>query len=962
MLNIGKLAHGGAEYYLTTVASSVEAYYTGAGEAPGRWVGSAAAHLGLTGLVTPETLRSVLAGADPADGKPLVGAARTVPGFDLTFRAPKSVSLLWALADAETSRQVRQAHDAAVIAALDYLERHAAHTRRGKAGCEQLRADGFVAAAFRHRTSRADDPLLHTHVLVANLAYTKDDGRWRSLDARHLYLHAKTAGYLYQAQLRAELTHRLDVAFAPVVNGHADLEGIPRTVIESFSRRREDILAALAARGQHSARAAQVATLTTRTAKSHAAADRLRTGWQERAAALGFGARQLAAVLHARERHCPAPGVAADDRLLDGAAGWLLGPAGLTATASTFTRRDTLRGWCERLQQGADVTEVERLADRLLDDDQPGTIRLTGAHAPVRQLTDAAGIRLADGRLIAAAGEARYTTPDLLALEQRMVDTATGLLDTGRATVSLGTLEQALSDRASLTGEQRDAVTQLTRSGHGVEVLVGRAGTGKTYTLGAAHNAWQQAGIEVVGCALAARAALELERGSAIASVTIDRLLADLARPGGGLAAGGVLVVDEAGMVGTRTLARLLDATEQAGGKLVLVGDHHQLPEIDAGGAFAGLARRLPACELTGNRRQQHSWEIDALDHLRHGDLATAIDAYRTHGRLVTADTADAVREQLVGDWWHASVEHGADAIMVAARRSDIDDLNARARTRLVADGQLTGRTLHTAAGAFQVGDRVLCLRNHHSVGVLNGTRGTVSSIDHRRREVTFRRDDTGRPVTLPSTYLDAGHLIHGYALTAHKAQGLTCEAAFVLGSDEIYREWGYVALSRGRADNRLYLAAGDLAPEVADDPTHPEVHQPDPRTPAQRLTADLRRSHQQTLALDHLPPDEPPADHDDIEVAAPPAAHLARALGPRPTDPDRQQRWDTAAAGIDAYRTAHGIDDDQLPLGGLPDDPDTQAAYRQTMRDLLTARRALRTHDTHPTRERGRDLGRAVA
>jgi conjugative relaxase-like TrwC/TraI family protein len=183
-----------------------------------------------------------------------------------------------------------------VAAALDYLERHAAFARRGKGGREQVPADGFVAAAFRHRTSRADDPLLHTHVLVANLAHTPDDDAWRSLDARHLYLHAKTAGYLYQAQLRAELTRRLQVRFGPVTNGYADLDGIPRPLIEAFSRRRADILAALDHHGHRSARAAQVATLATRTAKSHTDADELRAGWRQRARALGFGDRHIAAV------------------------------------------------------------------------------------------------------------------------------------------------------------------------------------------------------------------------------------------------------------------------------------------------------------------------------------------------------------------------------------------------------------------------------------------------------------------------------------------------------------------------------------------------------------------------------------------------------------------------------------------------------------------------------------------
>jgi conjugative relaxase-like TrwC/TraI family protein len=957
MLNIGKLAHGGADYYLTTVATSVEAYYTGAGEAPGRWLGTGSARLGLDGLVTAETLRTVLAGADPADGQPLVGHARTVPGFDLTFRAPKSVSLLWALADPDVSRQVRQAHDAAVVAALDYLERHAAYARRGKAGHEQVPADGFVAAAFRHRTSRADDPLLHTHVLVANLAHTSDDGRWRSLDARHLYLHAKTAGYLYQAQLRAELGRRLDVAFGPVTNGYADLEGIPRPLIEAFSRRRADILTALALHGHRSARAAQVATLATRTGKSHTDADRLRANWRQRAADLGFRAREVAAVLG----RSTSPREAGEQESVRGAAR-LLGPAGLTARASTFTRREVLRGWCEQLRHGADVTEVERLADRLLDPGHPGTIQLTGpGGGTVRRLADATGIRLADGRLVAVGSdEPRYTTPELLALEQRLIDTAVGLQDRGHATLDPDTVERALAGRPSLSAEQRDAVAQLLGSGHGVEVLVGRAGTGKTYTLGAARQAWHDAGIEVIGCALAARAALELERGSGIPSCTIERLLGGLARPGHTLPAGGVLVVDEAGMVGTRTLARLLDATQDSGTKLLLVGDHHQLPEIDAGGAFAGLVTRLEAIELTDNRRQAAPWEIAALDELRHGDLTAAVDAYDANGRLVIAPGADELREQLVGDWWHATCEHDLDAVMVAARGADIDDLNARARTRMAADGQLTGRPLQAAGHEFRVGDRVLCLRNHRHLGVLNGTRGTVTHTDRRRRQLTLRREDTGEQVVLPGDYLDAGHLTHGYALTAHKSQGLTCDATFVLGSDDIYREWGYVALSRGRTDNRLYLTASDH--EQVDDPTHPEVHQPDLRTPTQRLTAELTRSHQQTLALDHLP-DPQPADRPAAAEAGPAGPYLTAALGPQPTEPARRRTWDAAAAVIDGYRHTHAIQDPRQPLGPRPDDPAERAAYQHTLQQLLAARRELHRRPV-PVQQhvRGRELGRDVA
>jgi hypothetical protein len=584
----------------------------------------------------------------------------------------------------------------------------------------------------------------------------------------------------------------------------------------------------------------------------------------------------------------------------------------------------------------------------------------------VARLADATGIRLADGRLVhLGTDEPRYTTPELLALEQRLVAAATRLTGVGRAVVDEPNLDAVLAQRATLTGEQRTAVAQLTRSGHGVEVLVGRAGTGKTYTLGAAYDAWRRAGIGVVGCALAARAARELEAGSGISSGTIDRLLADLARPGVTLPRGGVLVVDEAGMVGTRTLARLLDATHQADVKLVLVGDHHQLPEIDAGGAFAGLVTRLPAIELVDNRRQQQGWEIAALDRLRDGEVPAAVDAYARHGRLVVAETADALREQLVGDWWHTVVEHGVDAVMVAARRTDIDDLNARARTRLAGDGHLGGRPLTLAGHEFRVGDRVLCLRNHRHLGVLNGTRGTVTAIDHRTHRLTVRRDDTGQIVALPADYLDAGHLTHGYALTAHKAQGLTCDATFVLGSDEIYREWGYVALSRGRNDNRLYLTGHhhDLDGDAVDDPTHPEVHQHDPRTPAERLTADLHRSHQQTLALDHLP-DSQPTEPAVVggEEGGRPAAYLLAALGPRPADPARQQLWDTAVSAVDTYRRTHRIQDADQPLGPRPELPEERAAYQHTLQQLLAARRALHQPTPVHQRTRGRDLGRDVA
>ncbi|MDQ4130173.1 MAG: DUF2791 family P-loop domain-containing protein, partial [Actinomycetota bacterium] len=684
MLNIGKLRGDAADYYLANLATSVEEYYTGKGEAPGRWLGRGAEALQLSGVVDPPVLRRVLNGRHSDSGEALLPHPRRVPGFDLAFRPPKSVSLLWALADPGTSLEVRRAHDVAVDAAIDYLERHAAHTRRGRGGHEQVRVSGFIAAAFRHRTSRAEDPLLHTHVLVANLAHTANDGKWRTLDARQLYLHAKTAGYLYQSHLRAELTRRLGVEWGPVVNGCADLAGVPRHVIDAFSRRRSDIVISLGERGYSSAKAAQVAALATRRAKEPLD-DGIHRRWRERAIALGFDAKQVGRLTGRAAATTP------DPAWIEGVLRRLLGASGLTSKASTFTRRDGLQAWCQNLRAGAELARVEELTDRLLGSTH-GVVALNGPEGPVRRLTRGDVIRLVDGRPIpSASSEVRYTTLELLAIEQRLISDALGRLDARVGVVPEHLVENAVARRVTLTEEQAAAVRQLTRSGAAVEVVVGKAGSGKTYMLAGAREAWETAGFHVIGCALAARAAVELETGSGIPSTTIERLLADLQHDRARLTSASVVVIDEAAMVGTRTLSQLHETASAAGAKTVLVGDHHQLPEIDSGGAFAGLVNRLPAIELTVNRRQQHEWERDALDQLRAGDVARAVDTYAHHDRILAAKTPDAAQEQLVGDWWQAVAQHGHDAVMVAGNRADVSDLNAWARQRMVAAGKLSG-------------------------------------------------------------------------------------------------------------------------------------------------------------------------------------------------------------------------------------------------------------------------------
>src|SRR5439155_19140544 len=288
----------------------------------------------------------------------------------------------------------------------------------------------------------------------------------------------------------------------------------------------------------------------------------------------------------------------------------------------SFTRRNVIQAFCERLPQGVEVATAERLADEFLASD-----RAVALATDVRGLTGGDVIRRADGALIATTGdERRYSTPELLAIEKRLIEGALSRRDEGAAVVSERTVAAALARRPTLGADQAKMVRRLTRDGHGVQVVTGKAGSGKTFALDAAREAWQADGYRVIGAAVSRRAARELEDGAGIESTSLAALLQDL-RVGGdyGLPERTVVVLDEAGMAGTRQLAELLDHADPARAKVVLVGDPHQLPEIDAGGAFRALVVRTDPIELSDNRRQSERWERDALEHLRAGRAAEAL-------------------------------------------------------------------------------------------------------------------------------------------------------------------------------------------------------------------------------------------------------------------------------------------------------------------------------------------------
>lgn len=803
MLNIGKIRADRLDYLLNSVAAGAEDYYSGSGEAPGYWCGSGAAALGLSGEVSAEELHRLLAGQHPSTGATLRDTAAKIPGFDLTFRAPKSVAVLWALGSPEVSIAIREAHDAAVAEALAHLEQTACHVRRGHAGAIREQGGGFVAAAYRHRTSRAGDPLLHSHVACGNLT-RGPDGRWTAIVHPELYREARAAGSIYQAALRRHLTAALGVDWSEIVEGCADIAGIDDGLLELFSKRRAEILESMEARGEHSASAAQAATLATRRPKpghreaaewSAEAADygvppagvtTLQDRWATEAREAGYTLDQ-AAILHRAEVRT------VDDEDVRKLIARLLGPSGLTQMKAAFRRKDVVEAVCQALPAASlSTAEIESLVDRVLSE---------GAVIPLD--VGQAGMDPA----------AWYSTDALLAMEAGIIAGARTRADAGVAKVP-DQVVAAVSAGRGLSEEQAHMVTRLTTSGAGVETVVGRAGSGKTYALGVAREAWERSGVPVLGTALSARARGNLQAESGIESATVRSVVTRIQR-GTDLPVGLVLVVDEAGMVGTRDLAALAGAVERVGGKLVLVGDFRQLSEIEAGGTFRALAKDENAIALLENRRQSDESEREALSELRHGDPTRYLEWARDRDRIVLTESQDAVIDAMANTWWDEAGT-GTPPLVLAYRRADVRALNAACRERMRAAGRLGEEEISVGSPpkrgredrrrTYAVGDRIVVTAPIHWPGldVDNGTLGTVAVIDAAAGSLSMITDE-GELLTLPRACLAAGLTDHGYSLTGHKAQGQTTHKTLVLVDDLASREWIYTSASRAEEGTWLF-------------------------------------------------------------------------------------------------------------------------------------------------------------
>lgn len=908
--------------------ASLAAYYEQTGNPQGRWCGKGLAGLGCSArrlrpgdVVTEAAMTAVFRdGVDPVTDDALGrayrrfddGTRRAVVGFDLTFTAPKSVSVLWALADDATRGIVYEAHRAALASSLDFVEQRVIRTRVGEGGRRQVRTLGMVAAAFDHWDTRAGDPNLHTHVVVANKVQGRD-GLWRSVDGRTVHAAVVTVSELYDAFLADELARRLPVEWSmrdrgPRRNPAFEVEGIGEDLLAHFSARAEAIHCAErewlarfeADHGRtptrvETTRARQHLTRATRPPKIVRPLADLLAEWANRARALtGLEPHDLAA------------------RALTGTYGRALrahdvGPEVRAAMVAQVlddvsTRRSVWTTW----NLGAEAVRVSRLLRMASPDERRELLNTIVAEAA------GACVHLDDTRDPATrrAGEALYTTTELLGAEKVLIDAAETTGAPHRRFEEFGVI-QLLVERhlGALAPDQRAAGQAVISSGRLLDVLVGPAGSGKTTTLAALAAFWRQGIGGVVGLAPSATAAQVLAQSLGIRCETTAKWLHESIGDGAvaradryaqtvrrrdtaalvereaahqehwqirheqdtwRFAPGQLVIVDEASLADTRTLAALVEQARAATAKVLLVGDHLQRGSVDAGGAFGLLARRGPTAELTSLWRFTHPWEARASLELRRAH-PQALDAYQAHGAF-SAGTHDAMLDAALNAATTAR-EQGRVAILQAVDNRTVRDLNARARSHNILAGTVTrdGVTLHDGLTAG-VGDRIVTRRNHRRLTtpdgfVRNGALWDVTAVlpdgAFRVRATTpdGRTGHDAPTVRLPAAYV-AEHVELGYATTIARTQGITVDQTHTIATPAMGREDLYVAMSRGRDANHTYVALEEPDPDCL--PGHPPPSARDvlnqilATSHAEPTATETWDTYHPTQAAPHVPPVHP--------------------------------------------------------------------------------------------------------
>ena len=792
---------GGMSKYYSDLAAKDDYYSASqdAQEKPGIWLGSGAEKLGLDGIVQDGELLKIMQGFDPKTGEALAknaGEESHKPGWDCCFSAPKSVSTVWAVADQEMRLKIEAAHHKAVGYSIGYLEREACTTRHGHGGKDHQQvteSGGLIVASYEHSTSRNQDPQLHTHCLVMNVT---PDGRGIDLDTRE----KMAAGSLY----RAELAHQLKALGFDIERDKNSFKigGVNQNLVEQFSSRRAEIQQALNDKNLTSAKAASVAALDTRSAKDECSRAELFDRWQAAGKEHGFTqetVKELTDKSIVKAQNLDAP-----DRQNEPKAGDQIALE-LTQQASTFSQQQHLTSTSNDAVGFMSAAEIEARAKQHLE---AAEIVALGTHHKADK-QDNEHIK---------TGE-RFTTAQVLETESKMIETATKMAGKETHQTDREAVKEIAAEKG-LTALQTKALEHITEAKQ-ITVLEGHAGAGKSFTLGAAREAFEQAGYEVRGAALSNAAANNLTAEAGIQSASIAKLANSIERGEIELNSRTVLVIDESGMVSTNQMSRLVEACENSGAKLVLVGDTKQLSAIDAGSPMRAISEEIGKGELSEVFRQKSEVQKEIADDFRNGRAGEALQKLDDLGHLKVHDKADDVLANAAKA--HLSdLDVGKSSLLIAGTRAEVRDLNLMVREELVNRGDVSreSQVVQTTNGMREMaeGDKVVFGekfsfgdKNDKETTVINGSRGQVTAAEKTNDGVVLsvKLDHSDKTVQVRAQ--DYQKIDHGYATTVHKAQGTTMDKCHVVTSERGGREQSYVAGSRHRESVTMYTTTARL-------------------------------------------------------------------------------------------------------------------------------------------------------
>ncbi|MEZ9219286.1 MobF family relaxase [Vibrio cyclitrophicus] len=756
-------------------------YYLDSAGPDGIWIGKASIYFNLMDKRIGDEYHSIMNGLSPVDATPLctkINKNRRT-GWDLTFSAPKSVSTVWAITDPFLRSQISGAQLTAVKRAISFLEEQAAYTRRGKGGRIRESVMGLIVATFEHDTSRSLDFSLHTHALVSNIA-PREDGSWGSLLSREMYFWQKAVGAVYRAELAYQLKN---LGFGVEPDGESfRLACIPKVVEQHFSKRTSDIEKRLNETSAISS-ASKIGNkikVISRQSKLKIERSQLLDRWQNELKELGM-------------------------------------------TREFIERNRSLQ------VEDIDLPEVGEILDFLTDKTaifrkqdlyQRVTVKLQWLCLPVEEITDYMNLVMVDDELVSLGvndkGNVIYSTKQMIRLEKELLENTAWLSKQQSRSLPQAVIEQAITNQEELVGyhlteEQKVALFNVCCFGD-FSILQGSAGAGKSSVMSVLHQAYCNSGMRVLGAAVAKKAADNLTSESRIPSFTIAKLISDYKVGINHFSKADVLVIDEAGQVGTKQLREVVAFSAKHSVKIVLVGEDKQLDAIEHGGCLRFLSSKLGCSRIERIQRQKSKWARTAVMQLRDGKASHAIKVFDQKGLLHFEASSEQAKDKMIHEWNDYRRNNPDKASLLLAHRwEDVNQLSARMKAALQSEGSVSKGEVeldcivskHQCKYKFSEGDRVKFCQNDYRLGVSNGTFGKITKLTTSEHETRFQIvTDDGRCVHIsPSNYkAENGRfpLALGYALTVYASQGTTIGGnVYVYWTAGMDRANTYVAGSR---------------------------------------------------------------------------------------------------------------------------------------------------------------------